>query len=266
MNMSNVIKLKQGEAKRASNTVSNQKVAVSVNKDFLSYESIWQMTDGASAEADSSKLERMKIQYDAVLEKSKGIINKAHADAARIEQDAYQKGYEQGQKDGEAAGRQRFEAVIQQFNALFQTIQKKTLKVDQVYQQNIIELIKVMVRRLVDHEISVNPEVIRACLESALGFVVENARVKIHLSPADYRNFSEFGINIPGVLEGGSRIQLVEDASITAGGCLLSSDYGDVDATVGSRCASLFEVLEDAFTAALNDFPSRKEDQEDPLL
>lgn len=264
--MSNVIKLQQGKAKKGNNNISDQDVADSLKEDFLSYESIWQMTDGTSAEADSSMLEKMKVQYDAVLQKSKGIVNEAHAGAARIEQDAYQKGYEQGQKDGAAEGRQRFEAVIQQFNTLFQSMQKKSLQVDHVYQQNIIELIKVMVRRVVDHEISVNSDVIRTCLESALGFVVENAQVKIHLSPADYKNFSEFGVNIPGVLEGGSRLQLVEDASIAAGGCLLSSDYGDVDATVENRCARLFEVLENAFKEALNDFPSQKEDQEDFLL
>lgn len=264
--MSNVIKRQPGKENKENNNCSDQDIADSIKDDFLSYEAIWQMTDGASAETDSLMLEKMKVQYDAVLQKSKEIVNEANAGAASIEQDAYQKGYEQGQKDGAAEGRQRFETVIQQFNNLFQSMQKKSLQVDQVYQQNIIALIKVMVRRVVDHEISVNSDVIRTCLESALGFVVENARVKIHLSPADYKNFSEFGVNIPGVLEGGSRLQLVEDASIAAGGCLLSSDYGDVDATVENRCERLFEVLENAFIEALNDFPSQKEDQEDLLL
>ena len=118
--MSNVIKLKQGGEKKEKSDFSNQDVADSLNDDFLSYEAIWQMTDGTSAESDSSMLERMKVQYDAVLQKSKEIVNKAHADAANIEQDGYQKGYEQGQKDGEAAGRQRFEVIIQQFSTLFQ--------------------------------------------------------------------------------------------------------------------------------------------------
>ena len=265
--MSKVLKFQQNGENSEKKHMPDQDIPESINGDFMSYETIWQMTDGTSAETDSSMLDRMKVQYDAVLQKSKEIVNKAHADAEKIEKDAHQKGFEQGQKDGETLGRQRFEAVVQQFENLFQIMQKKSLQVDQVYQQNIIELIKVIVRRLVDHEISVNPDVIRSCLENALRYVVENAKVKIHLHPSDYKNFFEHGINIPGVLEGSSRLELVEDSSIAAGGCLLSSDYGDVDATVENRTGQLFEIVEQAFTKALNESPVKsKDDWDDSLL
>lgn len=267
--MSKVIKFHEGhqQSHRKESQLSARQVADSLKQEFFPYESICQMTDGSSTDTDAAMLEKIKDQYEIVLRKSKEIVNKAQADAARIEQEAYQKGFEQGLKDGEDVGRQKNDEVVLQFSQLFQEVQRKAIHVDQVYQRNILELVKVMADRLVDHEIQINPGVIRFCLEKALDFVVKNSRVVIRLNPADYRNITESGQDVPGVNVGDSRLQLVQDATISAGGCLLSTDYGEVDATREGRSEILYEVVERAFTEALSDTSSvEHEDVQDDQL
>ena len=236
---------------------------ISVNKDFLSYESILQITDGASADADATVLQKMKLQYDAALKKSEEIVRKAQAGAALIEQEAFQKGFEKGVLAGEKEGRQKFDAVVEQFEILFHSLHAKSLQVDQVYQQNILDLIKVLADRLVGHEIAVNPDAIRSCLRVALDYIVDNSKLKIHLNPQDFQNILQFGLKVNGLPEGDSRVSLLEDAGISQGGCLISTNYGEIDATLENRRSILYEVVDQAFSTMLSDMSDQQDDEQE---
>ena len=218
-------------------------------EEFLSYEQIWQMTGGKSAETDAALLHQVKTQYQAAQKKANEIVLAAQAEAGRVEQEAFRKGFEQGREEGEQAGRQQFDKVAQRFAALFDSCSSQALHIEQAYQQKILELIKAMAERLAGIEVATNPAVIKAALEHALATVADNLKVRVRLNPADLRNLKEAGL-----LEGlaaDSRLQLVEDRGVTAGGCLLSTDYGEVDATWETRRQLLFDAVEQAFGAAL---------------
>jgi flagellar assembly protein FliH len=110
-----------------------------------------------------------------------------------------------------------------------------------------------MVDKLVDHEVSVNPLVISACLKKALTYVVENSSVKVHLNDTDFSKIKEASLENPDILQGFSQLELIEDQSVTVGGCLLETEFGEIDATIENRKEKLFEAIGRFFSQSLSE-------------
>ena len=110
-----------------------------------------------------------------------------------------------------------------------------------------------MVDRLVHQEVSTNSRVIQACLKRALSFVVEKSVAKVHLHPDDFIRIREASLANPTLLEGKNRIELIEDATISEGGCFLETDFGDIDATLEYGREKLFDAVEKVFRTSLTE-------------
>ncbi|MCK5339564.1 MAG: hypothetical protein KAJ60_00755 [Desulfobulbaceae bacterium] len=198
-----------------------------------------------------SPMEELEKKKEEVLLFSEEVLTQARDEALKIKEDAYKEGLENGRQEGEAAGRKQFEEAIARVDNLLKEMQGQRAELNKKYEEDILPFVKVMVERLVNHEVSVNPLVIQSCLRKALEFVVENSVVKVHLHADDFNRVKEAGLEDPTLLEGKSRVQLIEDPVIAQGGCYLESDFGDVDATVDGFKESLFEAVDKAFLAAL---------------
>ena len=167
---------------------------------------------------------------------------------ALLEQEAYEKGFAQGQKDGETIGRKKYEILHQRLEKVIKGLEKEIAEHVLSLEPQLFSLIKLMVEKLVLKEVSTHPEVIRAVLREALGHVVEQARVKIRLHPDDTEFLEEV---LPSLKEELSRIrefEVVPDANLKRGGCLLETDFGLVDATLERRWQELLKRLEDENT------------------
>lgn len=204
-------------------------------------------------------VQHIKSKEEIAIDQAAEIIKKAEESAVQIEKDAYQKGYAQGESEGRAEWENKFATAIQNVDGLFKTIQGQLVEVQKQHEKDLLVLIKTMVDRLVNHEVSVNPKVIQACLLKAMEFVVENSVVRVHLHSDDFNRLKEAGLENPALLEGNSKVQLVEDPNISLGGCLVNNDFGEVDSTLENCRDKLYEAVDRAFMAALADNTSDEE-------
>ncbi len=190
---------------------------------------------------------------EAARREAEDIVSKAKEQASNIEREAYDKGFSKGEQEGLAAGEKKYAEEIDRTKDLFQALQSQIETVHRQHEQDLLVLIKAMVDRLVNHEVSVNPTVIQACLKKAMEFVVDNSVVKVHLHTDDFNRLKEAGLANPAVFEGKSKVQLIEDPNISLGGCLVSTDFGEIDATLEGCRDKLYEAVDRAFIAALSD-------------
>ena len=178
-------------------------------------------------------------------------VAKAREDAARIEQEAYDKGFAKGEQDGLAEGEKKLAEEIGKVEGFLKTLNDQIVDVQGHHEQNLLVLVKAMVDRLVNHEVSVNPMVIQSCLKKTMDYVVENSVVKVHLHTDDFNRLKEAGLTNPALFEGKNRVQLIEDPNISLGGCLVSTDFGEIDATLESCRDKLYAAVDQALMAAL---------------
>lgn len=248
--MSKIIKWAQGGDYNIYSSGSSEALTGKTKKDFVSYLTLLQPLN-TDILLSSGPLEELTAERERVKQEAEEIRKHAESEAAKIREDAYREAFEKGEKDGESAGREKYDEAIQRVEGLLREIQDQREGLNKEYEKDLLPLIKSMVDRLVNHEVSINPLVIQACLRKAMGFVVENSAVKVHLHPDDFNRIKEAGLEDPALLEGKSRVQLIEDPNITMGGCFLESDFGEIDASLDSYRERLYAAIDKEFLAAL---------------
>jgi len=159
------------------------------------------------------------------------MLKEAREKAFLIEKEAYEKGFEQGEKDGRELGQKRQEVVIQQMRNVLLEIERQRKDFRQVYENEVLTLLLGIGKRIFRQEVLVCEGLITTVLQEALQYVTDRGRVIVRLHPGDYQNLLAHPGQIPFSLDEKDGIKMVEDPSITRGGCLLETSFGDVDAT-----------------------------------
>lgn len=221
-------------------------------ENFQSFESLWEDA-GALGEsgADYDPVRLLEAEQERLRQENEELVRAAQARVAQIEQEAYERGFKQGEEEALALRRAQDAEALQQAERLLAAIQGQRAALDARYERELLALVKSLVGRLVFHEISVNPLVIQACLKKAMEYVVENSTVRVRLHPDDFLRIKDASLENASLLEGKCEIQLLEDPAIAQGGCYLETDFGEVDATLEQRQTTLERVVDSSLLAAL---------------
>ncbi len=179
------------------------------------------------------------------------IIEQAGEQAGAIEKEAAEKGYREGLDRGEQQGRQLYLEKIAELEKIMAGLAGQRAAVQRQYESDLRHLVTAVVRRLVHHEISVNPRIIAACLRHAMQFVAHSARVRVRLHPDDFQRLREASLEDDDLLAGKEQVDLFEDPALTPGGCVITTDFGEIDATVEQFQERLLAVVDQGFLAAL---------------
>jgi flagellar assembly protein FliH len=226
-----------------------EKIARDRSPDFVSFESL--VPGGRAGDDDADPLERLKNEQETVRRETEAMLARARAEKKAIEEDAYRQGLARGEEEGRRAAEKKFADRMAEAARLIGSLEQERARVNRRYEEDMLALIKTMVERLVGHEVSVNPLVIVSCLRRAMEYVVEDSVVKVHLQADDFQHIRERSLEDPTLLQGARRIELIEDPALSRGGCLLQTDFGEIDATLENCRERLFAIVERAFFEAL---------------
>jgi flagellar biosynthesis/type III secretory pathway protein FliH len=165
---------------------------------------------------------------------------------ARLEREAYEKGFEQGRKDGLALEQKQIEEQHQQMEALFEEIRGLKPALFRDAEQDLVTLSTLIARRIVREEIKTDPSVIRRTVRAALDFVADRSHLKITVHPEDMEEIRTILPELASMTEGG-RFQVTEDEAVGRGGCILDTGFGKINATIQDQCDLIEKAVEQAF-------------------
>lgn len=225
------------------------KIEKDKDSDFISFESMMHVEE-APAEESVDPLLFFKEQQEAMRRETEDMLLRAQTEKKRIEEEAYRKGYARGEEEGLKTAKKAFDDKVRETAGLIASLEKERELVYRRYEKELLVLVKTMVERLVGHEVSVNPLVIAGCLYRAMQYVVEDSRVKVRLHGDDLQHIKEMSLEDPSLLQGARRIELIEDPAVAQGGCLLQTDFGEIDASLENCREKLFEIVDRAFLEA----------------
>ena len=152
----------------------------------------------------------------------------------------YAKGFEQGRQDGEAAGRQTLAEQATLFEQLMQSLARPLEDLDHEVVDSLARLATAIAAQLVRRELKADPQQIVATVREAVSALPLAARnIQLHLHPEDARLVHKL-MTMP---EGDDSWQIVEDVSLSRGGCLLISENSQVDATVEARLNAVISAM-----------------------
>jgi flagellar assembly protein FliH len=153
--------------------------------------------------------------------------------------EAGEQGRTAGREMGFAEGRAEVERLIQRTQIVLERAQNKRSEILQETEQEIINLVLLITRKVVKVISENQKNVIISNVVQALRKVKGRGNIIIRVNIADLKlateNIKEF-INL---VEGAKSLQVIEDSSIDEGGCVIETDFGEIDARIASQLAEL---------------------------
>jgi flagellar assembly protein FliH len=163
------------------------------------------------------------------------VLKQAKEKSLLIEKEAYEQGFAQGEKDGLKLGEKRIETMINQFEGILAGVKQQQNDLQQALEKEGLHLLLSLGKKVIHHELSMSEETVCAVIGECLQYAIDRRKVVVHLNPVDAQYLLSHPekslINLND--EGG--VKLIEDHSISRGGCFLETSYGEIDGTVESR-------------------------------
>lgn len=173
-----------------------------------------------------------------------GSDGKGYLTAGRLEQlqkDAYDEAWEKGFAEGEAKGQFAVAQRAARYDELLQSLSRPFEQMDDSVEKQLVELSIALVKQLFRREIKIEPDHVIGVVREAIRLLpIASNNVQVHLHPDDAALVRE---TLPPA-EGEPAWSIVEDPLISHGGCNVTTENSQVDATTEAR---LQTVLQAAF-------------------
>lgn len=185
-------------------------------------------------------LERQRLEFEAWRREEQ---EKVQREARKIREDASQEGFTQGREEGrEVAAGKAIALLTGLEQSLARAIREKDSVIVQAEKQ-ILELALAIARKIVRTEIRINPAVIDETVKCAIARVTDRDSVTVYVNLQDLERVTRRRGEILRHLDPGSRVTVVEDENIEPGGLIISTQLGNIDATIRGQELEIDRVL-----------------------
>lgn len=189
-----------------------------------------------------SLIDKAQAQVAAAAEE----VAAAKEEAQEIRREAYEKGYQEGQKEGAQAMKARMEAAAGDLGRGLQTLEKARAEVLSGMEPEILALVQSICDRFFFTTQAVAPETMRNVVSRSLARVSEAEKIEVKLSPADLEIVKQYQPELEQGLNELKRLLIKADPELSPGDCLVFTPTAQVEATMAGRRKRIFSALEEA--------------------
>jgi len=210
--------------------------------DELSTLSLWDAPDVSNGKSE-----------DVELEDTSAVVLTVD-DIEAMQQQAYQEAFVKGEKVGREEGKKEgikqgyeeskhlLEAQVEKFIGLLKSLSEPFNQMDEEVETSIVHLSLLIAKQVIKRELKQNPEQIINVVKEALKVLpVANKKVSCTLHPDDTAILKKSFPKDEKIEDW----RFIEDASITPGGCLLSTNVSQIDQTVEQRISEIITQVLD---------------------
>ena len=196
-------------------------------------------------QADEAQVLKREAQ-----DESDKIVAEANEKARQIEKESIET-FEKKQKEGEeqgfiagkeagyAEGQAEVERLIQRLHTVLERASDRRSEILLETEQDIIDLVLLIARKVVKVITENQRNIIISNVVQALRKVKGRGNVIIRVNMADLKLTTEHTKDFIERMEGVKSIQVAEDSTIGQGGCVIETDFGEIDARISSQLLEL---------------------------
>lgn len=161
------------------------------------------------------------------------------AHLAALEREAFAKGFAQGERAGAEAASQRGEATLHRLTETLNELMNVRTDMIRQTERQMVHLALAIARRILQREVSLDPDLLLAMARVALERLGDSARVMVRLHPDDYAaagaaRVADFTT---------SNVTVVADSRLSRGACRVESDMGLLDVGIDAQLQELGRAL-----------------------
>lgn len=166
-----------------------------------------------------------------------------HEKIALLEKEAYEKGFAQGQKDGQALEKIHMEEKSKHLETLVGELANLKEAIFRETEAEMVRLSVAIAKKIIRNELRTGNHRIEETIRAASKFLVDASQVRIKISPEDMEQVTELIPTLAAGMKAG-RIQVLEDHSVHRGGCILQTGFGNVNASFEDQMAAVETEIE----------------------
>ncbi|MDR2786360.1 MAG: flagellar assembly protein FliH [Treponema sp.] len=183
-------------------------------------------------------------------ENAAAILAEAEKRAAEIERGAREEfedkrreteeaGRAAGHEEGYAEGKAEVDRLIERVQVVLERSQDLRAEILADTEQQITDLALLVARKVIKTISESQKTVVLQNIAQALKKVKARGTILIRVNIADLKLTTEHSKTFIQMMEGARGVQIVEDSSVDPGGCIIETDFGEVDARISSQLAEL---------------------------
>ena len=157
-----------------------------------------------------------------------------------LQQEAHDEAWKKGHEEGVAAGKAAVEQRAARYDDLLRALAKPFDRLDESVEKQLVELAIAIVKQLFRREIKINPSHVVGVVREAIQLLpVASRNVQLHLHPDDAALVRESLVPA----EGEPAWSIVEDPLISHGGCRVTTESSQIDATAEARLQAVINKI-----------------------
>jgi len=98
-------------------------------------------------------------------------------------------------------------------------------------------------RQVVKAELKQNPEVVRQVLTNAIRRITDKENVRVRVSVLDAPHVKEIRQDLLEIVDGLRHLEINDDRRVGAGGCVIETNAGTIDAKIETQFAEVARAL-----------------------
>lgn len=156
--------------------------------------------------------------------------------------EAYEKGFSEGLKKGIEVESGKVQSALKSLAAALGEFEKSKREFVSASEKELLDLVVAAAECIIHREVTVNRDIVCSVLNAAMRKILDRDGVRIKLNPEDYRYITE---DRPAALnpEWLKKSTLVADGTVSRGGVMIETLFGEVDAGIETQMNELRQAL-----------------------
>jgi flagellar assembly protein FliH len=164
-----------------------------------------------------------------------------------VQEPAYKEAYELGLSEGRQEAFSKFSAEITEkletLETLLKSLETAKIEILNFNEAHIMTLVFQVASKLARVEVERNDQALIEVLRGAVSLAQDEENITVRVAPAQHEFVEELKKHNGRQFEFLKKIKFESSEDVTSGGCIVETNYGEVDARVEQRVASLWAAM-----------------------
>jgi len=175
--------------------------------------------------------------------KAEMLENEIKARVTQTEREAYEKGHAEGHEKGFEEGKAEVARLVDSLHTIITKAIEKRNEIIEEAETQIINLVLLIVKKVIKVISENQKNVVINNVVQALRKLKSRGDVVIRVNLADLELTSEHVKDFMKMVENVKSITVLEDSSVDRGGCIIETDFGQIDARISSQLHEIEERI-----------------------
>ncbi len=194
-------------------------------------------------------MDRLKIESEEMISSAEQRSTEIELEIEQRREEIYEqqktRGYREGWDAGYQEGEQELKKINERLESIIRAVTEKRVEIIESSERQLVEIIRLVSRKVVKKIIEDHDDIIIYNIKEALSRIRDKSHLTIRVNFSDLKLTLEKKQEIIGMIENLQKVEIVEDSLIEPGGCLILTDFGEVDARISNQLSRIEDRILD---------------------